>query len=101
VSLFHSVLNQFISISWISHLLHISHQQKTLNLVDLYDLLPQYESVTLTERLERNWLDDITHYPNKPSLFRATIRTMGWKPLLTGLLLLPFVSEYDRNYSSI
>lgn len=79
--------------SWISHLLHISQQQKTLNLVDLYDLLPQFESTTLTETLERNWFNELKRYPHRPNLLRATICTMGWKPLLTGLLLLPFVSE--------
>ena len=79
--------------SWISHLLHISQQQKTLNLVDLYDLLPQFESVTLTETLERNWFNELKRHPDRPNLLRATICTMGWKPFLTGLLLLPFVSE--------
>jgi hypothetical protein len=41
-----------------------------------------------------NWFDDIKRYPNKPSLLRATIRTMGWKPLLLGLLLIPLVSLF-------
>lgn len=81
-----------LDFSWISHLLHISHQQKTLNLVDLYDLLPQFESITLTETLEHNWFNELKNYPDRPSLLRATIRTMGWKPFLTGFLLLPFVS---------
>jgi len=81
--------------SWISHLINISRKQKTLNLNDLYDLLPQYESIKLTEKLENNWLYDKNRYPDKPSLCRATIRTMGWKPFLTGLLLIPFVRGYD------
>ncbi len=71
----------------------ITHKQKTLNLIDLYDLLPQFESIKLTEKLEDNWLDDRKRYPDKPSLFRATIRTMGWKPLVIGLLLIPVVSR--------
>jgi len=81
--------------SWISHLLNISRKQKTLNLNDLYDLLPQYESIKLTKKLENNWLYEKNRYPDKPSLFRATIRTMGWKPFLAGLLLIPFVRGYD------
>ena len=80
--------------SWISHLLNKSHKQKTLNINDLYDLLPQYESVKLTDKLEENWFDEIKLYPDKPSLFRATIRTMGWKPFLIGLLFIP-CSKYD------
>lgn len=80
--------------SWISHLLSLNHKQKTLNLPDLYELLPEYESNKLTQNLEDNWFDEIKYYPNKPSLLRTTIRTMGWKPLLNGLLLIPFVSQY-------
>ena len=70
-----------------------------MNLADLYDLLPQYESVTLTEILERNWFDEIKRNPDRPSLIRATVRTMGWKPLFTGLLLLPYVSRGKPNSS--
>ncbi len=69
-----------------------SQKQKTINLVDLYDLPPQYESTNLTEKLEKNWSDDIKHYPDKPSLFRATIRSVTYKPFLIGCLFLPPVS---------
>ncbi|CAF1468673.1 unnamed protein product, partial [Adineta steineri] len=75
--------------SWIPQLLDKSHKQKTLNLDDLYDLLPQYKSVVLTEKLKNNWIDDINSHPNKPSLLRATVRTTGWKPFLIGCLLIP------------
>ncbi len=69
-----------------------SQKQKTINLVDLYDLPPQYGSTNLTEKLEKNWSDDITHYPDNPSLVRATIRSVTYKPFLIGCLLLPQVS---------
>jgi hypothetical protein len=87
--------------SWIPDLLRISHKQKTLNLIDLYDLLPQYESIKLTQKLEDNWLNDIKHYPDSPSLFRATIRTMRWRPLLIGCLFFLQVSisnQFFRYY---
>jgi len=42
------------------------------------------ESQQLTEKLEDNLLDDMKRYPDKPSLLRATIRTMRCKPLLIG-----------------
>jgi hypothetical protein len=85
-------------ISWLSHLLDISHRQKTLNVSDLYDLLPEYESIKLTDKLEANWLDELKGHPDKPRLFRATIRTMGWKSVLNGLFLIPFVSRHDVFY---
>ncbi|CAM2724338.1 unnamed protein product [Rotaria socialis] len=75
--------------SWISKLLDESHQQKTLNLVDLYDLLPEYESINLTEKLENHWFDDMRHHPDNPNLFRATVRTMGWQPFLIGCQFIP------------
>lgn len=65
-------------------LLDQSHKQKTLSLIDLYDLLPEYESMKLTEKLENNWLEDTRKHANAPSLFRATIRTMKWRPFLIG-----------------
>jgi hypothetical protein len=37
-------------------------------------------------------------YPDKPRLIRATLRAMGWKPFLVGLLLVPVVSEGDLFY---
>ncbi len=87
LSLYHKTI-----FSWITQLFDKSHKQKTLELTDLYDLLPQYESVRLAEQLEDTWFDDIKRYPNKPSLFRATVRSMGWKPLLIGSLFIPIVS---------
>ncbi|CAF2004397.1 unnamed protein product, partial [Rotaria magnacalcarata] len=75
--------------SWISKLLDKSHQQKTLNLVDLYDLLPEYESINLTEKLENHWFDDMKHHPDNPNLFRATVRTMRWQPFLIGCQFIP------------
>ncbi|CAF2797193.1 unnamed protein product [Rotaria sp. Silwood2] len=70
--------------SWICQLLDTSHRQKTLHLIDLYDLLPEYESIKLTGKLENNWFDEIKRHPDKPNLFHATIRAMKWKPLLLG-----------------
>jgi len=90
-----------IIFSWISELLDKSHKQKTLNLIDLYDLLPQYESIKLTDKLEDHWLDDIKRYSDKSNLFRATIRTIRWKPLLIGCLYVPKVSisnQFLRYY---
>ncbi|CAF3386706.1 unnamed protein product [Rotaria socialis] len=78
--------------SWLSELLSKSHQQQTLHLSDLYDLLPHMESTKLTDQMEANWLDELNRYKQKqkqPSLLRATLRTVGWKPLLVGLLLIP------------
>ncbi|CAM4781960.1 unnamed protein product [Rotaria magnacalcarata] len=75
--------------SWISKLLDKSHQQKTLNFVDLYDLLPEYESINLTEKLENHWFDDMKHHPDNPNLFRATVRTMRWQPFLIGCQFIP------------
>ncbi|CAF3989329.1 unnamed protein product [Rotaria sp. Silwood2] len=76
--------------SWISELHDTSHRQKTLHLADLYDLLPEYESIKLTEKLENNWFDEIKRNPDKPNLFYATMRTIRWKPFLLGFLLIPY-----------
>ena len=80
--------------SWISPLLRISHKQKSLHHLDLYDLLPRYQSVELTDKLENNWFDHLKCHPQQPSLLRVTIQTMGWKPVLNGLLLIPLVSRH-------
>ena len=85
--------------SWILQLLNKCHKQGTLHLIDLYDLLPDYKSIKLTEQLENNWYDEIKQYPEKSSLFRATLRTIRWKLLLIGSLLIPMVSML--NYYSI
>jgi hypothetical protein len=77
---------------WVSPLLMQSRKEGTLQTVDLYDLPPHLESATLTDKLEANWFDEIQLHPDNPSLFRATIRTMRWKPLLLGLLLVIKVS---------
>jgi hypothetical protein len=78
--------------SWITELLTKSHKQGTLELTDLYDVPSYLESKKLTEKLEANWFDEIKRSPQHPSLIRATLRTMGWTPLLIGLLLIPNVS---------
>lgn len=72
-------------------LIRRSHQQGTLFLTDLYDLLPEYDSRMLTERLESCWFDERKRHAKKPSLLRATIHAMGWRPVLIGLCLLPAV----------
>ena len=77
--------------SWISHLLAKSRQQRTLHLTDLYDLLPENESTALTDQLEDRWLDEVKRRPDRPSLLRATIRTMGWKPFFIGCSHVPKV----------
>ncbi|CAF4229409.1 unnamed protein product [Rotaria sp. Silwood2] len=81
--------------SWIAHLLTKNHKHGTLHLTDLYDLLPEFESTKLTDKLEANWFDEIKQYPQEPSLIRATLRTMGWKPLLVGCLLIPTVAPLE------
>jgi hypothetical protein len=83
--------------SWISSLFKKSHKQGTLHLTDLYDILPEYESKKLTENLESNWLDEIKQRRREPSLVRATMRTMRWKPFLVGLLLIPHVNKNTCN----
>ncbi|CAF3410899.1 unnamed protein product [Rotaria socialis] len=75
--------------SWISLLLKKSYKQGTLHLHDLYDLLPALESTNLTEKLEVNWLNEVKHSNGKPNLIRATFKSIGWGPLLIGLLLIP------------
>ena len=80
--------------SWIYPLLRISHKQQSLHHLDLYDLLPRYQSVELTDKLENNWFDQLKCCPQKPSLLRVTIRTMGWKPILFGVLLIPLVRRF-------
>jgi len=69
-------LNRYFYSSWISELINLSHKQGTLYFHNLYDILPQYESKNLTEKLENNWFDELKRYPDRASLFHATIRTM-------------------------
>ncbi len=77
---------------WVSPLLQQARKQGTLQMTDLYDLSPHLESTKLTNELEANWFDEIRRNPEKPSFFRATLRTMRWKPLLFGLMLILKVS---------
>jgi hypothetical protein len=95
---------------WVSPLLYQARDQGTLHMSDLYDVPPHLESETLTNELEAKWFEELDRNPEKPSFFRATLRTMRWKPLLLGLMLIPKVSiplqldmslmicVYDRNY---
>ena len=83
--------------SWVSSLLKRSLKQGTLHLTDLYDLQPHLESKRLTESLESNWLDETKQTKRSPSLARAMIRTIGWRPFLMGLLLIPHVGEQCKG----
>jgi hypothetical protein len=95
------------SSSWIAALLDRSHEQKTLHLIDIYDIHPEYESIPLTDCLENNWFEEQKKYPNAPSLVRATIRTLRWKPLMIGSIVIPKVnllcamSSLDSTYKRI
>ncbi|CAF3567650.1 unnamed protein product [Adineta steineri] len=75
---------------WLSGLITKSHKQGTLNLDDLYDLPSHLQSTSLTDKLEANWIDEIKRYPQNPNLIRATLRTVRWKLIIIGLLLIPF-----------
>ena len=81
--------------SWLFPLITKSHKQGTLYLNDLYDLPANLESTLLTDKLESNWFDETKRCPQNPSLIRVTIRTMGWKLVLAGLLLIPIVSKQN------
>jgi hypothetical protein len=85
--------------SWLSPLITKSHKQGTLHLHDLYDVPTFLESTPLTDRLEANWFDEIKKCPQNASLIRATIRTMGWKVILFGLLLIPLVSRINFEFN--
>ena len=60
-------------------------------MTDLYDVPSHLESTKLTDQMEANWFDEIKRSPQNPSLIRATLKTMGWKTLCIGLLLIPMV----------
>ncbi|CAF4718803.1 unnamed protein product [Rotaria sp. Silwood1] len=77
---------------WLSSLITKSHKQGILHLDDLYDLPDYLKSTSLTNKLEENWLNEIKRCPQNPNLIRATLRTMGWKLMLFGLLLIPLES---------
>lgn len=65
-----------------------SHEQGVLHSNDLYDLPSFLKSNELTDKLEKNWFNELKRCPNNPSLIRATLHTLGWKPLLNGLFTL-------------
>ena len=77
---------------WVSPLLIRARKQGSLQITDLCNLPPHLESTTLTNQLEANWLDEIKRNPERPSFLRATLRTMRWKPLFLGLMLIPKVN---------
>ncbi|CAF4743672.1 unnamed protein product [Rotaria sp. Silwood1] len=74
---------------WVSPFVSKCRKQGTLDVNDLYEPLPDCESATLTNKLEANWFAETKRNPDKPSLIRATLCTMRWKPLLFGLILIP------------
>ena len=84
--------------SWISPFIRKSHKQEAIHLTDLFDLLPEYESTKLTEHLESNWLAECKQTNRQPSLVRATLRTIGWRPLMIGLMLIPTVNPIEIYY---
>ena len=77
---------------WVSPLLTQARKQGSLQIADLCDLPSHLESTALTNQLEANWFDEIKRNPERPSFFRATLRTMRWKPFLLGLILIPKVN---------
>jgi hypothetical protein len=102
--------------SWISPLLKQSRQKGVLHSNDLCEPPACLQSTKLTDKLESNWFDQVKHYPDNPSLIRATLKTLGWKPFLYGLIILlqvrrnwklfplsPHIvfSGYNTNYSTI
>lgn len=70
-----------------------ARRQGSLQISDLYELPPHLESSTLIDELETYWNEEIQRDPDKPSFLRATIRTMRWRPLFFGLLLIPKVND--------
>jgi hypothetical protein len=74
----HSILYYVLTMKW----LFTCDARRPGN--NRYDILPQYESKTLTEKLENNWFDELKRYPDRASLFHTTIRTMRWIPLIIG-----------------
>ncbi|CAF0789068.1 unnamed protein product [Adineta steineri] len=72
---------------WVSPLLKKSRKNGVLYLNDLYDLPPHLYSKELTDKLEKNWFDEVKRCPDNPSLIRVTLRTVGWKPFAQSILL--------------
>jgi len=87
--------------SWILKLLNKSHREQTLHLNDLYELMPEFESTRLIDQLESNWFEELKRSNRQPSIIRAMIKTLGWRPLLVGLLLIPSVNLRKFNQDMI
>ena len=86
------------SISWMQPLLKKSRKQGAIHLNDLYALPPHLDPTVLTDQLEEYWFDEVKRYPTSPSLIRATLRTLGWKPFLQGIFGLLHVSyQFDDD----
>lgn len=83
--------------SWLSSLLIKSRKQGTLHLNDLYDLPTYLDSNIWIDKLEANWFNEMKRCPQNPSLIRATYRTIGWKMIFIGLMVIPIVSKYRNN----
>jgi len=81
--------------SWLTPLLTKSRKQGTLHINDLYDPPTHLDSSALTDKLESNWFDELKRCPDNPSLIRATLRTIGWKMLFNGFILIPNVSFHN------
>jgi len=75
--------------SWITQLLNIHRKKGTIEFDDLYDVPWHLEADKLGKNLENNWFDELKRCPDNPSLFRATLVTMGWRLFFIGLLLIP------------
>ncbi len=81
--------------SWLTSLLTKSRKQGTLHVNDLYDPPNYLNSSALTDKLENNWFDEMKRCPDNPSLIRATLRTIGWKMIFIGFMLIPNVSFHN------
>jgi hypothetical protein len=89
---------EFVFDSWLSPLLKQSQQKCVLHLNDLYELPAYLQSTELTNKLESNWFDELKYHPNNPNLFRATLKTLGWKPFLYGFVVLLQVRKYRKLF---
>ncbi|CAF1655089.1 unnamed protein product, partial [Rotaria sordida] len=76
-------------LEWVSPLISKCRKQGTLDVNDLYEPLPDCEASTLTDKLEENWFVETKRNPDRPSLIRATLRTVRWKPLVNSLIFIP------------
>ncbi|CAF1584918.1 unnamed protein product [Didymodactylos carnosus] len=95
--------------SWLFNIFKIRHK-RSLESSDLYDLLSDFETSTLTNLFENAWNDEIqlSRAKNRlPSLFFTTIRTFQKSYLLIALLLIsfecirigqPLILAYVLNY---